>query len=268
MHRFTARHIGPDLALAPELMAQRGGALGRPMYLLATTTSTNDEAKRAAKDGAPHGATWVAEEQTAGRGRQGRRWFSPAGENLLFSVLLRTPSAPTRLPLVALAAGLAVSEGVSRAAQKADAVIKWPNDVLVGGRKVAGILVEAITVGARVEAVVVGVGINVHSRVFPKDTSGRATSLALVTRAPLDRASILVDVVASLDRDLHVVLARGLGILRARLDAVDGLRGHRVRNDSGQAGTASGIDDDGRLLVRRDDGVLERWGSGEVHLVG
>jgi BirA family biotin operon repressor/biotin-[acetyl-CoA-carboxylase] ligase len=237
------------------------------MDLLETTTSTNDEAKRAAREGAPHGATWVAERQTAGRGRQGRVWLSSPGEDLLFSVLVRVACPPSRLPPIALAAGLAVRDAVAAAAPTAEATIKWPNDVLAGGRKVAGILVEAITAGSRVEAVVVGVGINVHERELPVDIADRATSVALVSRTPPDRAVLLADVLAALDRDLHVVVARGLGLLRARLEASDALRGRRVRSDAGDDGVASGIDDDGCLLVRRTDGVLVRWGSGEVHLV-
>jgi BirA family biotin operon repressor/biotin-[acetyl-CoA-carboxylase] ligase len=261
------QRVGVDLERAAALVAERGSALGAPMHLLATTTSTNDEAKRAAKDGAPHGATWVAEQQTAGRGRQGRTWESPRGENLLFSTLARVACPPSRLPPVALAVGLAVRDAVAAAAPAAAPVIKWPNDVLVGGRKIAGVLVEAITAGSRVEAVVIGVGINVHTRDFPEEIADRATSVALVSDAPPDRGALLADLLARLDRDLHVVVARGLGLLRGRLEAADALRGNRVRSDGGDEGVASGIDDDGRLLVRRDDGVLARWSAGEVHLL-
>lgn len=242
-------------------------SLGSPLHRLATTTSTNDEAKRGARAGAPHGATWVAEEQTAGRGRQGRAWVSPRGENLLFSVLLRVDCVPSRLPLVAIVAGLAVRDAVARSAPRADVRIKWPNDVLVGPKKIAGILVEAITAGRRIEAVVVGAGINVHTRVFPEDLAERATSVSLVSSEPPDRDVLLAHVLEGIDQDLHVVLARGLGVVRERVDAADALRGKHVRNDSGDAGVASGIDDEGRLLVRRDDDVLTRWSAGEVHLV-
>lgn len=273
MSGFTSkiRGIGVDLQRAPEVMAERGGLLGRPMHLLPSTTSTNDEAKLGAKQGAPHGATWVAEEQTAGRGRQGRVWWSPAGESLLFSVLLREGLVPSRLPQIGLVAGLAVQVAVARAVTAANTKMKWPNDVLVGGKKVAGLLVEAITAGSRVEAVVIGVGINVHTRIFPDAIKGHATSIALASQGrtdPPDRARVLVDALEILDGDLHIVGARGLEIVRARLDACDALRDRRVRNEAGDEGIASGIDDDGRLLVRRDDGVLARWVAGEVHLMG
>jgi BirA family biotin operon repressor/biotin-[acetyl-CoA-carboxylase] ligase len=258
--------VGPDLETAPALVRERGSSLGIPMHLLASTPSTNDEAKHAAKQGAPSGATWVAEQQTSGRGRQGRRWVSPRGENLLFSVLVRVACPPSRLPPIALVAGLAVRDAVATAAPETQPKIKWPNDVLVDGKKLAGVLVEAISAGPRVLAVVIGIGVNVHTRDFPEELADRATSVALVSRRPADRAALLADVLAHLDRDLHVVVGRGLGLLRARLEAEDALRGLRVRSDTGDEGVASGIDDDGRLLVRRGDGVLARWSAGEVHL--
>jgi BirA family transcriptional regulator, biotin operon repressor / biotin---[acetyl-CoA-carboxylase] ligase len=263
-----ASRIGPDLVDASALVAERGCALGKPLFLMASTTSTSDEAHKAAKEGAPHGATWVAEEQTAGRGRRGRAWVSPPGEGLLFSVLVRLQCAPTSLPRVALLAGLAVHDAVSRAVPGVDVRCKWPNDVLVGGRKLAGVLVEAVTMGSRVEAVVIGVGINVHTRLFPLELSPLATSVALVSSmVPPDRASLLADTLASLDQDLHAVVARGLGLVRARLDAADSLRGQRVASDAGAEGTAEGIDDEGGLRVRLADGSLVRWTSGEVHLI-
>jgi BirA family biotin operon repressor/biotin-[acetyl-CoA-carboxylase] ligase len=256
-----------DLARAPELVLERGCALGRPMHVLRTTTSTNDEAKRAARDGAPHGATWVADEQTAGRGRQGRVWVSPRGENLLFSVLARVACAPSALPPIALVAGLAVRDAVARAAPRADVRIKWPNDVLVGDKKIAGVLVEAMVAGARVEGVVIGVGLNVHTRAFPEELAAHATSVALVADTPPDRATLLADVLEGLDRDLVLSVGRGLGLLRARLASADALAGRRVRGDTGEEGLAEGIDDVGRLRVRRDDGSLVRWSAGEVGLV-
>ncbi len=261
--------IGVDLARAPELILARGGLLGRPMHLLASTTSTNDEAKSAARGTAPHGATWVAEYQTAGRGRQGRAWRAPAGEALLFSVLLRESLAAPRLPQMALVAGLAVRDAIARALAGAEVTLKWPNDVEVRGKKVAGLLVEAITTGSRVDAVVIGVGINVHTRAFPVELADRATSVSLAapnSPRPADRADLLADVLAGLDADLHVVASRGLGCVRARLEAADALRGRTVRNDSGDEGVAGGIDDEGRLIVRRSDGAHARWNAGEVHL--
>jgi BirA family transcriptional regulator, biotin operon repressor / biotin---[acetyl-CoA-carboxylase] ligase len=258
--------VAPDLARAEAAIAARGGGLGKPLHVLAETTSTNDEAKRAAKAGAPHGSTWVTEVQTAGRGRQGRVWTSPRGENLLFSVLARMRCPAARLPQLALVAGLAVHASASRVlGSRGPARIKWPNDVVVDDKKLAGVLVESILSGPNVEAVVVGVGLNVHTREFPPEIGDRATSLAVLGAPRLDRGEILADVLAELDRDLTLVAGRGLGLVHARLAEHDALKGKRVRGEPGE-GIAGGIDPEGRLLVHADDGTLQRWSAGEVHL--
>jgi BirA family biotin operon repressor/biotin-[acetyl-CoA-carboxylase] ligase len=268
------RRTIPDLEAAAAFIAERGGALGKPLHLLDETTSTNDEAKHAAKVGAPHGSTWVAETQTAGRGRQGRSWLSPRGENLLFSVLWRQPCPTSRLPLLSIAAGVALCEVARKAAPGADIRLKWPNDVVlvtrsdrssVSLKKLAGILVETSMSGRKVDAVVIGIGLNVHTRVFDDEVKDRATSLALVACQPLDRAVILADVLAALDRDTTLVAGRGLGLLRHRLTEWDALRGQNVRSELG-SGVAEGVDDEGRLVVRQDDGTHAAWGAGEVHL--
>src|SRR5690606_23130214 len=115
-----------------------------------------------------HGTVWVAESQTGGRGRQGRAWVSPRGENLLFSVLLRIACVPMRVPLIALVSGLAVRDAVARVLPDREVLVKWPNDVLVSGKKIAGVLVESSIAGSKVDHVVVGIGINVHTRHFPE----------------------------------------------------------------------------------------------------
>ena len=145
--------------------------------------------------------------------------------------------------------------------------IKWPNDVLVGDRKLAGVLVEAITMGARVEAVVIGVGINVHTRAFPEDLGDRATSVALVSSEPPDRASILAGVLAALDRDLHVVWAAGWGCFadgsrRSTPFAGTGCEATRGTRESPPGSTRTG----GCWCVVID-GVVARWCAGEVHLM-
>ncbi len=264
-----------DLEEAAEHIAERGISIGAPLELMAETDSTNDVAKRAAKNAAAHGATFAAETQSKGRGRQGRAWIGTAGESLLFSVLLRVPCAPARLPPLALVAGLAVRDAVARAAPSADVKIKWPNDVLGRSgprerfRKVAGVLVEAVLVGTNVDAVIVGVGLNVHTRSFSAEIAERATSVALLSgaagHAPPDRAALLADILAGLDRDVAHVAARGLGLVHARLTSADALAGSPVRCDVA-SGTAEGVDLDGRLLVRKSDGTLVRLASGEVHL--
>jgi BirA family biotin operon repressor/biotin-[acetyl-CoA-carboxylase] ligase len=261
------RRRAPDLEGLAELLAARCGRLGRPLRILDQTTSTNDEAKQGAREGEPHGALWVAESQTAGRGRLGRSWVSPRGENLLFSVLLRIACPPPRVPSLALVAGLAVRDAVARAiGDDARVLVKWPNDVLVGGKKVAGVLVESQIVGARVESAVVGIGINVHTRSFPDEIAAVATSVALSSTRTPHRAEILADVLARLDHDVEHVARKGLGLVHARLVEHDALRGREVVGDDIR-GVAAGIDTDGRLLVQRPDGTTARVVSGEVTLM-
>jgi BirA family biotin operon repressor/biotin-[acetyl-CoA-carboxylase] ligase len=215
---------------------------------LRATDSTNTRARELAGAGAPHGTVVTAAEQTAGRGRQGRTWSAPAGRALLCSVIVRDP--PRLLPLVA---GVAVAEVAGPMAQ-----LKWPNDVLVEGRKVAGILVEG---RPQEHWAVVGVGLNVALRDvdFPDELRERATSLGL---GPGAIEPTLRTLLAALDRWLAAAPEEVLDAVRAR----DALRGHEIRWAGGQ-GMADGIDDDGRLLVLTEAGP-RALDAGEVHLGG
>ncbi|MCL2725749.1 MAG: biotin--[acetyl-CoA-carboxylase] ligase [Polyangiaceae bacterium] len=271
--------VAPDLEHAAAAIAARGGQLGSRLIFVDETESTNDDAKRGAKDGALHGTVWLAESQTRGRGRQGRSWFSQRGENLLFSVLLRIACAPSRVPPVSLACGLAVRDAVAAAlGDDASVLVKWPNDVLIKrpsdgrARKVAGILPESTVAGARTAHIVVGIGINVHTRALPEDLSDIATSLAIERAergfqgAP-DRASILADVLAALDHDVEHVAHRGLGLVHDRLSRYDAAFGREVDGGAnGVLGIACGIDPDGRLLVRNAEGIIKHVSSGEVRV--
>ncbi len=143
--------------------------------------------------------------------------------------------------------------------------MKWPNDVLIRNKKVAGILVESAVSGRNVEHVVVGIGINVHTRVFPDEVAALATSLAREGGVALDRGEILADVLARLDRDVELVAHNGLGLVHARLTRHDALAGREVASADGTVrGMACGIDLEGRLLVRDAQGVVARVSSGEV----
>jgi BirA family transcriptional regulator, biotin operon repressor / biotin---[acetyl-CoA-carboxylase] ligase len=222
-------------------------ALGHPRLHLRRTDSTNERARHLSHSGAPHGALVTAGEQTAGRGRQGRTWTAPPGRALLLSLVLRV-EAPALIPLQA---GVAVAETVGDAAR-----IKWPNDVLVEGRKVAGILAE----GRPQEGwAVLGIGVNVALRPgdFPPELRETAGTL---NRAPED-----------LDRTLHRLLAALERWLEADQEAViaawrerDALEGQPVEWSEG-SGKAVGIDDAGRLLVGTSSGTVA-LDAGEVHL--
>lgn len=221
--------------------------LGAPRLHLRTTDSTNERAKRLALGGAPHGTLVTAAQQSAGRGRQGRTWSAPAGHALLMSVIVRDP--PRLLPLAAAAA-------VADIAGK-DALIKWPNDVLIEMRKVAGILVEG---RPQERWAVLGIGINVAVRIedLPPELHATAGTLGL---RPADVEPTLRLLLAELDRRLRASESEVLEAWRAR----NALRGQVVRWAAGE-GTANGIDEDGRLLVRTADGGQTALDAGEVHL--
>jgi BirA family transcriptional regulator, biotin operon repressor / biotin---[acetyl-CoA-carboxylase] ligase len=221
--------------------------LGVPRLHLRETDSTSARARELAAAGAPHGTTITAAAQTAGRGRQGRTWSAPPNRALLVSIVLRR--WPRLLPL---AAAVAVAEVVDEPAR-----IKWPNDVLIGGRKVAGILVEA---RPQEGWAIVGIGINVAVRVedLPAELHTTAAGLGL---EPGDVERVLQRLLGALDHALELDAAAVLDRWRAR----DALKGRRIAW-SGGAGTAAGIDGDGRLLVDRDGGEQVALDSGEVHL--
>ncbi len=222
-------------------------SLGRPRLHLHTVDSTNVRAKALATAGAPHGTLVTAAGQTAGRGRQGRTWSAPPGRALLMSLVLRE-----RDDLLPLAAAVAVAEVAGPAAR-----VKWPNDVLVDARKVAGILVE----GRPSERWwVLGIGLNVAVRPedLPAELHATAGGLGL---APGDVEPVLARLLAALERTLAAPPAAVLADWRER----DALRGHPVRWDGG-SGTAAGIDDAGQLLVEQGDGRRVALGAGEVHL--
>jgi BirA family biotin operon repressor/biotin-[acetyl-CoA-carboxylase] ligase len=251
-----------DAALFLRLQAERGISLGEPLTAVSETGSTNDDAFAAARDGAPHGALFVADSQTHGRGRRGHSWTSPPSSNLTFSLLLRPRIPAERVALLSLVAGLAVREAVAARVGAAIAV-KWPNDVVVGRRKVSGILVESRMSGSAVEAVVVGIGLNVHMEALPPEISEIATSLALLGAHGESREALLVTILAELEARLGRFVSLGLAPLVGELRAHDALFGEGVVV-SGVRGEGAGIDEDGSLLIRDAAGAVHKVNSGTV----
>lgn len=241
--------------------------------------STNDEAARLARAGAPEGTVVLAAEQEQGRGRLGHSWYSPPGENLYLSLLLRPPLPPSRAPLLTLLCGVALCEVVTaEVGDRGAAELKWPNDLLLscgGGppRKVAGVLTEMVTSGARLDFVVVGIGVNLGSRAFPEELADRATSLALCTGravAPADFAARLLPV---LGRQYAEYLAEGPAPLLRRFSAHAAFlrRGEPIAvrgAGSDLAGVPVGLDAEGALLLRDAAGAVHRVIAGELALPG
>ncbi|MCA1583546.1 MAG: biotin--[acetyl-CoA-carboxylase] ligase [Acidobacteria bacterium] len=239
--------------------------------------STMDVALQQAHHGAAAGLLVVADEQTAGRGRRGQAWASPAGAGLYFSLLLRPPltggdevfgSASRSSPasLLTLAAGVAVSEGIETATGL-DVSLKWPNDLLVGRRKLAGILAEGVELGTSTQAVVLGIGINVNEAAFPAPIADRVTSIAAELGRTLDRGHILSAVLTALARQYQVLLhARYDDVLADWRKRAPSAFGREVEWDTRNgvlSGVTAGLDDGGALLVRTRQG-LERVIAGEV----
>lgn len=260
----------PD-ALTPEVMAPRLSTvwLGRAWRHLPSTGSTNDEAAAWARAGAPAGAVVVADEQTKGRGRLGRRWHSPPGESLYFSVVLRPPLPPHRVPPLTLAAGVAVAEALveALAPSPASPALKWPNDVLVDGKKVAGILTEMSADLDRVHHLVVGIGVNLNARAFPDEIAAIATSVAIARGEPVSRADFAAGLCARLEYWVDRFVAEGAPAIAVAWKQHARFFGTRVRVTAGRdvvEGVAEDLDDDGALRLRLDDGRATRIVAGEV----
>ncbi len=246
---------------------------GHRYVALPACASTNDEAARLAREGAPEGLVVVADTQSGGRGRLGRTWHSPPGENLYLSILLRPDRTPATLPPLTLMTG-AVLARVLAETTGITPVLKWPNDVVVqptdpqaSPRKLAGVLTEMASEREHIRHVVVGIGLNVNGLDFPPELADRATSLRLCCGGTFDRGALLAAVLDAFEPAYDELLAHGPA---AALTAWrrHGFLGSRCRVDSGGesiAGTAVDIDEAGALLVRDDGGQIRRVVSGEVH---
>lgn len=243
--------------------------LGQVIHWREEIGSTSDLAKELAEDGAEHGEVVVAEGQTAGRGRRGRAWASPARKNLYFSVVLRPDLPPARAPELTLVASVALCDALRQAGVQAG--IKWPNDLLASGRKIGGILTELAAEPDRVHWVVLGAGVNVNARPedFPAELREEATSVLIERGQAAPRALFAAACLTALEDWLDRHEERGFGAIReawrersvtlGRAVAVQ-VEGREVR------GTAEDLDETGALLVRTADG-LERVTSGDVKLL-
>jgi BirA family biotin operon repressor/biotin-[acetyl-CoA-carboxylase] ligase len=232
--------------------------IGHVIHALDEVESTQAVAAGLARAGAPEGTVVTARHQTAGRGRRGRAWWDAPGQSLLVSVLLRPPRPAAQAPQLSLVAGVAVAEALEQAASVA-ARLRWPNDVLVDGRKIAGILLDAASSGgAGLDHAILGIGINVAQRSLPEGLERRATSLRLATGATPDPGILLQRLLGCLDRRYREWLDRGFEAARALWRARAATLGETVTVPDGRSGTAEDLDADGALLVRTADGALSR----------
>lgn len=244
--------------------------LAKSIYCYDNIDSTNEEAKRQAMSNAPNGSLFIAEQQTGGKGRLGRAWSSPSGTGLWFSVLLRPELIPSQVTIVTLLTGLAVCNGI-RAYTGCSAMIKWPNDVVIGSKKVCGILTEMAAETDRIDYLAVGIGINVNNASFPEELQVKATSLRLETGEPVFRIGLLQEILLAFELLLKENQSGGS---EASLNEYKNLcvslnrRVGFTRNNQLHTGTAVDISSDGELIVQCDDGSQIPVSSGEVTVQG
>lgn len=252
-------------------MEVRTGWLGRPWNFTEEIDSTNDWAKREARKGAPDGAVFLARNQTKGKGRRGRSWADPKGSGLAMSLLLRPDMLPERAPMMTVLMGLSAAQAVAGLTGKT-AQIKWPNDLVMSGRKLCGILTEMSMEGAKIAHVVIGVGINLTEEEFPEEIKDKATSLKLecgeAPDADVMAAAVLEHFEANYERFLE---AGNLQPFQEEYDRLLASRGCEVKvmeKERELVGTCLGIDEAGELLVQTPEGACETIFAGEVSVRG
>ncbi len=243
--------------------------MGRPaIHILNVTDSTNRQAKSMAGQGAAEGTLVVAETQTHGRGRMGRSWHSPAGRNLYASLVLRPQLPPSQAPQITLMTAVALARTLQVSAAL-DAKIKWPNDIMVGGKKIAGILTEISADMDAVDYVVVGFGINVNlpQAEVPKEIASLATSIYQEKGIETSRARLLCDLLKNYEAAYDLLNRQGFGPVMAQWRKMSDIIGQRVNVDVMEhrfTGVVETVDDDGVLILKDDQGETRRIFSGDV----
>jgi BirA family biotin operon repressor/biotin-[acetyl-CoA-carboxylase] ligase len=255
--------------LTPDMLRQRlkGSLFGKRIYHFFKTDSTNRVALELGHAGEAEGAVVLAEEQTAGRGRAGRAWHSDRAVGIYMTVLLRPRLAPVQAPLLTMMAGLSARSAV-QAVTGLTVDLKWPNDLLIGGKKVGGILTEMHAEPGQIRFVIVGIGLNVNQEKFSGELAETATSLRVETGKAQSRMELLVRLLREFESDYNRLLREGVASVVARFEEVSTYaKGKRVRVTNGTqsyAGTTAGLGPEGLLQVQRDDGQVMTVIAGDV----
>jgi BirA family biotin operon repressor/biotin-[acetyl-CoA-carboxylase] ligase len=258
----------PDI-LTPDMVRKRlkGSLFGKRVYHFFKTDSTNRVAMELGYAEEPEGAVVLAEEQTAGQGRAGRSWHSERGAGLYVTLLLRPKLSPVQAPLLTMLAGLSAHTAVL-AQTGLSAELKWPNDLLLNGKKLGGILTEMHAEPNAVRFVIVGIGINVSQEKFPGELAATATSLRRETGRLHSRLEVLVKLLSQFETDYNRFLVEGAPYVVQRFELVSSFaNGRRVKVDTGRetfVGTTAGLSAEGLLIVKKDDGVSTTVIAGDV----
>jgi BirA family biotin operon repressor/biotin-[acetyl-CoA-carboxylase] ligase len=245
--------------------------LGKQIHYFVEIESTNAYAFKRAQEGGTEGEIVVSESQTRGKGRMGRHWVSPAYLNLYFSVILRPKVPPAHAPQLTLMSAVAVAETV-QSFLPYPPEIKWPNDILVRGKKLAGILTESSCQSDKILFVIIGIGVNLNFTLalMPEAIQDRATSIRILTQKPVNRTAFMQRLIHNLDKCYGDFEDKGFSVLAHRWESFFALKGKNIKiqmtssPDQAIRGKAIGIDGDGALTLQDDRGVLRRIIAGEV----
>jgi BirA family biotin operon repressor/biotin-[acetyl-CoA-carboxylase] ligase len=268
------RLVSSPNILSEEEVRERlhAGVIGRRLVCLPETNSTNADAFRLAEKGADEGTVVITDAQSGGKGRMGRVWSSPPGTNLYCSVVLRPTVKPYQAPQLTFLSAVAVARAIEQTTDLKPE-IKWPNDVLLRGRKVAGLLNEMSAETDAINFVILGIGVNLNmtSAQFPADLRTPATSLLLEQGRPVGRAQFAAAMLSELDRLYGDFIQHGFGPVRDEWQQRCNAKGHEVSVSDGGAetlrGKFDGIDGDGAMLVRLPGGTIERILCGDVRVI-
>jgi BirA family biotin operon repressor/biotin-[acetyl-CoA-carboxylase] ligase len=258
----------PDI-LTPDMLRQRlkGSLFGKHIHHFFKVDSTNRVALELSHAGEPEGAVVLAEEQTAGRGRAGRTWHSERATGIYTTIVLRPKLAPVQAPLLTMMAGLSARSAI-RSQTGLDVDLKWPNDLLIDGKKLGGILTEMYAEPNQIRFVIVGIGLNVNQEQFPGELGSVATSLRAATGRPQSRLELLVWLLREFETDYNRFLAEGPASVIDRFTKVSSYaRGKRVRITNGKdsfTGVTAGLGPEGLLQVQRDSGQVVTVIAGDV----
>lgn len=262
----------PDTVSGAELRSRmRTAWAGKELIYLKTVDSTNNYAKKLAEEGAAHGTLVVADDQSSGKGRRGKNWLMPPGTTIAMSLVVRPQMRPERASMLTLIMGMAAARAVADVTGL-NAQIKWPNDLVVGGRKLSGTLTEMSTELEGIHYVVIGTGINANITEFPQELRDIATSLQIELGRPIDRGAVICACMEAFEGYYDRFMQRqDMSLLQEEYQEFLANRDREVRvlePGGAYSGVARGIDAFGQLLVEREDGSVEKVYAGEVSVRG